>query len=133
MIDLSLKDQEKLMNALRFAHWALEHAADLDHDRKRLDGSLLHQHGIAYCILAAGESVGKVEYNLEKAIPHIEWRELVDMRNLLAHRPTKINLNIVWGVITDDFPLLIETLEPILATTKPPNGEGGNGGAAAGW
>ena len=125
MIDLSLKDQEKLMNALRFARWTLEHAADIDHDRKRLDASQVHQHAAAYCILAAGEFVGKAnKRDLEKAIPHISWSELVGMRNRLAHRPDNINLNIVWRVITDDFPLLISTLEPMFAAAKPPEGEG---------
>ena len=122
MIDLSLEDQEHLMNALLFAGRALDHAADVDHDRKRFDDSWLHRDGIAYCILAAGELVGKVKYDLKGAIPQIIWSDLVGMRNRLAHDPTDINLNIVWRVVTDDFPLLISTMEPILAELKPPNG-----------
>ena len=121
MMDLSLDDQKNLMEALRFARWTLEHAADLDYDRKRLDTSLLHQHSMAYCILAAGEFVGKSnKRDLEKAIPQISWDNLVGMRNRLAHRPDNINLNIVWRVITDDFPLLISTLEPMFAAALPP-------------
>ena len=125
MIDLSLKDQDHLMHTLRFARWALNHAADLDYDRKRLDTSRLHRHALAYCILAAGEFAGKVnKRDLERAIPQIIWSELVGMRNRLAHRPDSINLNIVWRVITDDFPLLISTLEPMLAAAQPPDPTG---------
>ena len=120
MIDLSQDDQEKLMATLRFARWALEHAADIDHDRKRFDGSRLHRQAITYCILASGELVGKVKYNLKKAIPHILWGDLVGMRHRLAHDPTNINPDLVWGVITDDFPLLIETLEPMFETAATP-------------
>ena len=117
MIDLSLDDQKHLIDALRFARWTLEHAADVGHDRKRFGGSLLHQHGAAYCILAAGELVGKVnKRDLERAIPQIIWSDLVGMRNRLAHRPTNIDLDLVWDVITDDFPLLINTLEPMFET-----------------
>ena len=119
MIDLSPDDQKHLMNVLRFASRALDHAADVDHDRKRFGGSWLHRDAIAYCILAAGESVGEVEHDLEKGIPHISWSDLIGMRNRLAHNPTNINLNIVWRVVTDDFPLLISTLEPILAAKSP--------------
>ena len=116
MIDLSLDDQKHLIDALRFARWALEHAADIDHDRKRFDGSRLHRQAISYCILSAGELVGKVnKRDLERAIPQIIWGDLVGMRHRLAHDPTNINPDIVWGVITDDFPLLISTLEPMLA------------------
>ena len=115
MNDLSLDDQKHLMNVLRFAGRALDHAADVGHDRKRFDDSWLHRDAIAYCILAAGESVDEVEYNLEKGIPHIEWKELIGMRHRLAHDPTNINLDIVWRVITDDFPILINTLEPMFA------------------
>ena len=121
MIDLSLDDQKHLMGALRFARWTLEHAADMGYDRKRLDTSRLHRHSIAYCILAAGELVGKVKDKLKKAIPHISWDNLVGMRNHLAHRPTDIDLDLVWGVVTYHFPLLIETLEPMLAAAEMPN------------
>ena len=117
MIDLSLKDRENLMNTLRFARWALEHATDIDHDRKRFGASLLHQQAIAYCILAAGEFVGEVECNLKRVIPHISWGNLIGMRNRLAHNPTNVNPDIVWGVVTYHFPLLISTLEPMLETT----------------
>ena len=118
MNDLSPKDQEHLMNALRFAGRALDHAADIDHDRKRFDDSWLHRDATAYCILAAGELVGEVEYDLEEGIPHIEWKELIGMRHRLAHNPANINPDLVWEVITDDFPLLIETLEPMLAAAE---------------
>ena len=121
MIDLSLKDQENLMQALRCARWALDHAADIDHDRKRFGDSLLHQHATAYCIIAVGESTGEVEYDLEKAIPHIAWKKIRGMRNRLAHRPDNINLDIVWGVVTHHFPLLIETLEPMVEAAEPPD------------
>ena len=114
MIDLSLDDQEHLMQALRCARWALDHAADIDHDRKRFGDSLLHQHAAAYCIIAVGESTGEVEYDLENAIPHIEWKKIRGMRNRLAHNSTDVNLNIVWNVVTYHFPLLIEALEPVV-------------------
>ena len=119
MMDMSLEDQENLMEALRFARWTLEHAADIDHDRKRFDDSRLHRHAIAYGILAAGELVGKVEYDLKNKIPQIIWSDLVGMRNILAHNPTNVNLNTVWDVVTDDFPLLIRTLEPMFAAEPP--------------
>ena len=114
MIDLSLDDQKHLMNVLRFAGRALDHVADVGHDRKRLDASWLHRDAVAYCILAAGELVGEVEYDLEKEIPQIIWSDLIGMRNRLAHNPTNINPDIVWGVVTYHFPLLISTLEPML-------------------
>lgn len=114
MIDLSQKDQEHLMNALLFAGQALDHAADVGRDRKRFDASLLHQHAIAYCILATGELVGEVKYDLKQAMPHILWKNLTGMRNVLAHNPTNINLSIVWDVVTYHFPVLISTLESML-------------------
>ena len=124
MIDLSPDDHEKLTNALQFARWTLEHAADLGHDRKRFDGSRLHRQAIAYCILASGELVGKVKYDLKGNIPQIIWSDLVGMRNRLAHDPTEVDMDLVWGVVTDDFPFLISTLEPMLEAAKPLDGEG---------
>ena len=112
------------MNALRFARWTLQHAADVDCDWERFNASLLHRHAITLCIFAVGELVKYVKYDLKTEIPHIPWSKLIGMRDILAHKPAKVNLSIVWGVVTDDFPRLIEVLEPMLETTpRPADGE----------
>ena len=114
MIDLSPDDRENLTNALRFAGWALDHVADVDRDWKRFYASRLHRHAIVYCILCVGELTGKAECELKTIIPHIPWQLIKDMRNILAHNPANVNLNIVWRVATYHLPLLISALEPVV-------------------
>ena len=118
MTDISQEDQKKLIYVLRYAGWALDYAADVDHDWEKFKISRLHQHAATRCIIAVGDLVNNVEYNLEHEIPHIPWQEIIDMRHRLAHNHIEINLNTIWGVMTDDFPLLIKTLEPVVGGEK---------------
>ena len=47
---------------------------------------------------------------------------MAGMRDVLIHHYYAVNLDIVWDVITDDIPPLIEALEPVVeeTTVLPP-------------
>jgi uncharacterized protein with HEPN domain len=56
-------------------------------------------------------------------MPGVPWRELVGMRNRLAHGYFGINHKILWQVIEVEIPRLQETLQHIL-NTRPDLFEG---------
>lgn len=43
--------------------------------------------------------------------PAVQWPEIVSMRNRLIHGYDAVDLDIVWRVVQDDLPALIEALE----------------------
>ena len=63
-----------------------------------------------------GEAVGKIPDDLKQLRPDIEWQDIKDFRNLLIHEYFGIDLEIVWQVIKEDLPLLLNATNTILST-----------------
>lgn len=57
-----------------------------------------------------GEAASHIPEEISQAHPEIPWRDMRDMRNILAHEYFGVNENIVWTTIQDDLPLLVPLL-----------------------
>jgi uncharacterized protein with HEPN domain len=62
-----------------------------------------------------GEAVGKLPEELKRRRPDIEWQDIRDFRNLLTHEYFGIDLEIVWRIIQDDLPSLMDAIRGCLA------------------
>ena len=61
-----------------------------------------------------GEAVGKLSDELKLKHPDIEWQDIKDFRNLLTHEYFGVDLEIVWKVVQDDLPALMDAVKEIL-------------------
>lgn len=61
-----------------------------------------------------GEAVGKLSDKLKIKHPNVEWQDIKDFRNLLIHEYFGVDLEIVWRVVRDDLPALINAVNEIL-------------------
>lgn len=62
-----------------------------------------------------GEAANRVSDDVRLANDDIDWRAIVDMRNLVVHAYGRVDPGIVWEVARDDVPALQPRLEAILA------------------
>lgn len=53
-----------------------------------------------------GEAIRNLNESTLKKYPDIEWRDIMDFRNVLVHEYFGIDFEIIWNVIIDDLPLL---------------------------
>ncbi len=65
-----------------------------------------------------GEAVGKLSDELKKDYPDVEWQDIKDFRNLLIHEYFGVDLEIVWRVIEDDLPVLINAVKGMMRTAE---------------
>jgi len=65
-----------------------------------------------------GEAASKVTPETRKAFPQIKWREVIGMRNRIAHDYLSVDYNIVWDVAIHDLPELIVELDRILSSAN---------------
>jgi uncharacterized protein with HEPN domain len=65
-----------------------------------------------------GEAVGRLPEELKSKYPQIEWQDIKDFRNLLAHEYFGVDREIVWKIIHDDLPVLLEVINTILNKLK---------------
>lgn len=46
--------------------------------------------------------------------PEIRWADIIGMRHKVVHEYLGVDEDIVWKVVTEDLPLLVAALEPIV-------------------
>lgn len=61
-----------------------------------------------------GEAVGKILEELKQKHQEIEWQDIKDFRNLLIHEYFGVDLGIVWKVVQEDLPPLMDAVKEIL-------------------
>lgn len=61
-----------------------------------------------------GEAVKNLSKDLKNKYKDIEWKDISGMRDKIIHFYFGINWDIVWSVLKDKLPLLIEKIEQIL-------------------
>jgi Uncharacterized conserved protein len=82
--------------------------------RTDLDNNRMLTLSLVKCIEIVGEAASRISTDRQKELPQIPWSQVIGMRNRLIHAYFEVNLDIVWDVITDDFPSLIVELEKII-------------------
>ena len=81
--------------------------ADLDTDRK-LNLALVR------LVEVIGEAATRVPHDFRARYPQVPWRQIVGMRHRMIHDYDVIDFDILWAVLRQDFPPLIEQLESIV-------------------
>jgi len=82
--------------------------AELDSDRK-LSLSLVRLLEII------GEAAKGISQEFRDSHSDLPWKSVIGMRDRLIHGYFDVNLDVVWGTVTEDLPALIAKLEKILA------------------
>lgn len=78
--------------------------ADLDRDR-------IFNLAMVRLLEIIGEAAARVTEVGRERYPRVQWPEIVGMRNRIVHGYDQINFDIVWTVITQDLPALLEALK----------------------
>lgn len=61
-----------------------------------------------------GEAANYISDDVKTRFPEVSWGKIVGVRNILIHKYFGIDENIVWGIITQDIPVLKTQIEQIL-------------------
>lgn len=63
-----------------------------------------------------GEAANRVPQSEQKLHPEIPWPAIISLRNRLIHGYDDVDLDIVWEIVTDSLPPLVEQLTKILSS-----------------
>jgi len=94
---------------LDYAH----EAAEMARGRKRADLDTDRQFNLALVRLIEiiGEAANRVPEAERARMREVPWPQIVSLRNRLIHGYDEVDFNILWQIVTDDLPKLIEALE----------------------
>lgn len=82
---------------------------ELKDDKKTYDAVMMN-------FIVIGEAVRNIYDEVRENYPHVEWRQIMDMRNLLAHEYWGVDEKVVWSTIKKDLPKLGEIVMKIRDT-----------------
>ena len=60
-----------------------------------------------------GEQVYQISSETKQAHPEIPWRTIYGLRNRIVHDYEGVNMTLIWEIISDDLPELLEKLNMI--------------------
>lgn len=63
-----------------------------------------------------GEAAKGIPENICQEISDIEWQKVIGLRNILIHKYSGVDLEIVWDIICQKLPLLEQRMQEILET-----------------
>lgn len=99
----------------------IEYCAQIDGTVKRFGNSYevfqndyIYQNAVAMCILQIGELAGKLTDEFKERYTGMPWRNIKDMRNIMAHHYGSINTETTWETVVNDLPALVEYCKKIL-------------------
>ena len=83
--------------------------------RTDLDGDEARYSACMYRILVVAEAAKHLPKTLLARYPEIPWGELIRMGDMLRHQYFRIEADIVWDTVKENFPVLLRTVKQMLA------------------
>ena len=100
-----------ILQAIRDIEQYTESAKDLDSFRS----NAMRIHAVLYNLEIIGEAAKNVPAAVKRKYSYIEWRKMAGLRDIVAHEYFGISLDIVWGVIQNNSPVVKEQIEGVLS------------------
>jgi uncharacterized protein with HEPN domain len=95
---------------------------EFDYSKEKFFENYLFSAAISFSIFQSTELITQVQKKYPEFVKeyaeNLEWRQIVGMRNRIAHDYIGINLDIVWEVATTEIPVLKKFADEIIDKYK---------------
>ncbi len=107
-----LRDQQSIQDIWNAAQEILNFTAGMDYEALAADRRT--QAAVLYEILIIGEAANRLSPEFRSQHSSIPWKDIIGMRNILAHQYDKVDTEVVWDVVHQDIPELLSLIQPLL-------------------
>ena len=84
--------------------------------RRVLDTDAVLVGALERFVEVIGEAASRLSENTRESAPEVPWHEIIAMRNRLVHGYFAVDLDILWTVVNDDLPELVDTLDRLITS-----------------
>lgn len=102
-------DDAAILDMLRAARSAVGFVQEIDEAKFKADR--MRQLAIERLLEIVGEAAKRVSEECKSAHPSVPWRRAAGLRDFITHEYHRIDLTIVWDIVSRDLPSLISELE----------------------
>jgi uncharacterized protein with HEPN domain len=106
------RDQASLVDILEAARLAVSFIEGVD--KAVFDENVMIQSAVIRQIEVVGEATKRLSEQLREGNPHIPWRNMAGMRDILIHAYDHVDPDEVWNAVQLSIPGLIRQLEKLL-------------------
>jgi uncharacterized protein with HEPN domain len=93
---------------------ALEYVGKMDYEEFALDDKT--SYAVVRCLEIIGEAAKNIPDPVKNRYPEIPWRMMAGMRDKISHEYFGVQLKIVWRVIKENIPAIIDKIKDICET-----------------
>lgn len=76
--------------------------------------SVLMQSAVERQLGILGEAARRVSIEFQQLHPEIDWRNAINLRNILVHRYDQVSSEVIWNIVTSILPGLLVQIEALL-------------------
>ncbi|MCL2296075.1 MAG: DUF86 domain-containing protein [Methanomassiliicoccaceae archaeon] len=109
-----LKDVNRLNAILKYCDKVEEVMKEYGEDAEDFLKNTRYQDLCSFYTQQIGEHTKNLSEEITKKHPEIRWEDMRQTRNDIAHIYEWIDLEMIWGAITEDIPMLKKTCKNIL-------------------
>jgi uncharacterized protein with HEPN domain len=114
---LDTRDAALLHDMRESAQRALDYASG--RARSDLDSDPQFSDAVQRRIEIVGEAARGLTEAFRDGHPEIPWRAIMATRHILAHDYDEVNLDIIWRILQDHIPPLLQQIDALLADAPP--------------
>jgi uncharacterized protein with HEPN domain len=104
-----LRDRESLIDIANAIKRALRYTNNIS--RSELEANDEKLSAVLYQITIIGEATKRLSLSLRQQHPEIPWREMAGMRDVIVHEYDQLDFDIIWDVIQNKLPKLLDLIE----------------------
>lgn len=106
------RDQQSIQDIWNAAQEILSFTLEMSYEELASDRRT--QAAVLYEIVIMGEAANRLSPEFRSNHPEIPWKDIIGMRNILAHQYEKVDTEVVWDAVRQDIPEIIVLLQPCI-------------------
>jgi uncharacterized protein with HEPN domain len=71
-------------------------------------------YAVVRCLEIIGEACKQIPQTVRNKYPEIPWRRIIGTRNVIVHEYAAVDLEIIWGTVKNDLPVLKKQIQQII-------------------